>query len=168
MNKSSRDWIAKVKEMYPWYFSGMAVVEYGSMNVNGTIRDAFEDCCYNGVDWREGPEVDTVARMHEFSPLMNPAVVVTIGTMEHDRHLWKSLDRCWEILLPDGLFVGTAAGKGFQKHHVEAGEGEYYDGVDTDRFRAWMESKGPREWSVSEENDEIFFYAIKEKQDEQT
>ena len=42
-------------------FSGVSVIEIGSLNINGTVRDFFESTSYLGVDVGPGPGVDLVA-----------------------------------------------------------------------------------------------------------
>jgi len=166
MHQTALDYLKSVKTRFPMYFSGRVVVEYGSMDINGSPRGLFEDCDYIGVDWRPGKGVDVVSRMHEFTPEWECGVVVSASTMEHDKHLYKSLDRCWEILCPRGLLLVTTVNEKWPMHSPEAGEDGYYRGVNADELKAWLLSKNPAEYEFKTESGhsdrEIFLYAIKD------
>jgi hypothetical protein len=57
-----QQYIAHVKSLFPEYFTKVKVLEIGSLDVNGTIRDHFDFCTYTGIDLGEGPGVDVVKR----------------------------------------------------------------------------------------------------------
>jgi len=59
--------IASVKERFPEMFQRKAVLEVGSLNINGSIRDFFEQCTYIGVDLAKGPCVDVVAKAEDLT-----------------------------------------------------------------------------------------------------
>lgn len=59
--------IASVKERFPDMFQRKSVLEVGSLNLNGTIRDFFEQCTYIGVDLAKGPCVDVVDKGEDLS-----------------------------------------------------------------------------------------------------
>ena len=46
-----------------------SVLECGSYNVNGSVRDLFAVREYIGLDWRPGPGVDVVNLVHEYRAL---------------------------------------------------------------------------------------------------
>lgn len=54
------DFVRGVRERFPRLFSGRRVIEIGSLNINGSVRDFFNDCHYIGVDLADGPGVDLV------------------------------------------------------------------------------------------------------------
>jgi hypothetical protein len=54
--------VSSVKEMFPEMFVRKQVLEVGSLDINGSIRDLFEQCTYIGVDLGEGKGVDLIAR----------------------------------------------------------------------------------------------------------
>jgi len=56
-----REFFTAVQTMHPEYFVGADVLEIGSLNINGTVRDFFTACNYVGVDVASGPGVDVVA-----------------------------------------------------------------------------------------------------------
>lgn len=54
------DFVAQVKAKYPDFFSNKKVLEVGSLNINGSIREFFTGCDYLGVDLGPGRDVDMV------------------------------------------------------------------------------------------------------------
>jgi len=94
---------------YPQYFNNPSkVVEFGSLNINGSIRHVFNCSDYTGIDWRSGPDVDLVCLAHEvpFAP-ESIDTVVSASMLEHDPYWEKSLTKMVEVLKRDGLFAIT-------------------------------------------------------------
>jgi len=60
-HSAQRDYFLRVREWFPDAFHQANVLEIGSLNINGTIRDLFSECAYLGVDVGEGKDVDLVA-----------------------------------------------------------------------------------------------------------
>lgn len=56
-----------VRSAYPDAFYKQRVLEVGSLDINGSIRDLFEGCDYVGVDIGPGPGVDYVGRGEELT-----------------------------------------------------------------------------------------------------
>lgn len=59
------EYVTKVKAKFPDYFGQRRVLEVGSLNINGTVRDFFTDCDYVGVDLEHGLGVDMVEQGQE-------------------------------------------------------------------------------------------------------
>lgn len=57
-----REFFERVKAKYPKAFTGVDVLEVGSLNINGTVRDFFQAKKYVGVDVAEGDCVDLVCQ----------------------------------------------------------------------------------------------------------
>lgn len=57
-----REYLSNLKSRFPEMFSGVSVLEVGSLNINGTVRDFFPATDYLGVDVASGPGVDLVAQ----------------------------------------------------------------------------------------------------------
>jgi len=54
------DYIKFLKEKFPEFFKEKKVLEIGSLNINGSIRDFFENCDYIGLDLEPGKDVDII------------------------------------------------------------------------------------------------------------
>lgn len=59
---AQRQFFERVRERFPDAFTGVEVLEVGSLDINGTVRDLFSNTVrYIGVDVGEGKGVDLVA-----------------------------------------------------------------------------------------------------------
>ena len=62
MHQANEDFWQYCSEKYEKYFNKPStVLECGSYNINGTVRDFFDVDFYIGIDWRPGSCVDVVA-----------------------------------------------------------------------------------------------------------
>lgn len=103
MHAGNQHWWNLCKRTYPDAFVGKRVLEVGSYNINGTIRDFFTGCDYTGVDFRPGPLVDVVCLAHDMD-FPEPFDVVVSGQMlEHDPYWDRSINKMIDLLKPDGL-----------------------------------------------------------------
>jgi hypothetical protein len=59
-HSQQRDFFQGVKNKKPEAFTGVEVLEVGSLNINGTVRDFFDSTRYIGADVAEGRDVDVV------------------------------------------------------------------------------------------------------------
>lgn len=98
---------------------GKRVLEIGSFNVNGSVRDLFETDDYLGVDMREGPGVDAVCNAHDIPyhiPQVEFEVIVCTEMLEHDDRFWETMTVIGYMLERGGLLILTARGNGFPLH----------------------------------------------------
>ena len=110
------DFVKKVRSLYPNHFWLKKVVEFGSLNLNGTVRDFFSDCDYTGVDIIEGDGVDVVGYCHEFYKDIDYDVVISCEMLEHDLFYHASLLRMANLMKPGGLLIITCATDGRPEH----------------------------------------------------
>lgn len=61
------EFVEAVKQSYPILFSRKKILEIGSLNINGSIRQFFDSCDYTGVDLAPGKDVDMVAKGEELT-----------------------------------------------------------------------------------------------------
>lgn len=61
-HSEQRQFFEWVKAQYPMFFNNVSVLEVGSLDVNGSVRDLFSATRYVGVDVGEGVGVDVVCR----------------------------------------------------------------------------------------------------------
>jgi len=95
------------RRLYPTYFKDPSkVVEFGSMNVNGSVRDHFSCADYIGLDWCQGPDVDLICLAHD-APFAPESVdtVVSASMLEHDPYWEKSLSKMAEVMKPSGFMA---------------------------------------------------------------
>ena len=121
MHKQVMQFLSSIKEQHPALFQGTAVLECGSLNINGTPRVFFEEPKeYVGIDWRPGPGVDVVALAHEYNDHPDGYFDVVISTemLEHDPRWRDSICRMIQLIRPSGSLIITCAGPGRNQHEV--------------------------------------------------
>jgi len=86
------------------------VLEVGSYNVNGGVRDILDISV--GVDMREGPGVDQVVNSSDLLTTFGPESfdsVCSFDTLEHIEDWHAALTNMWGVLKPDGHLCLTIA-----------------------------------------------------------
>ena len=131
MHESVMKWVKQVTRKLD--LSGKTVLEVGSYNINGSVRELFAGAKeYIGIDSRSGPGVDYVMNAHDLAFAVGYSEVVTTGLfdivvstemLEHDPQFWLSLAEMGRVLKPNGLLIVTARGNGFPLHDFP---GDYY------------------------------------------
>src|SRR3990167_11240181 len=88
-----RQWVAETVGMFP--FVDRRVLEIGSLDVNGGVRDLFSEAqSYLGIDRIPGPGVDLQMDAHDLShQTLRGKIddVVCLETLEHDPAFWVTL-----------------------------------------------------------------------------
>lgn len=116
MHESVYHWVSEKREQYD--FTGQAVLEVGSMNINGSVRSLFTGVSgYTGIDIREGPGVDFIMNAHEIRfPDESFGLVICLEMLEHDDEFWLSMKEMGRVLKHGGILMLTARGNGFLPH----------------------------------------------------
>lgn len=121
------------------------VVEFGSRDVNGSVRRLFTADEYLGIDLMAGPGVDVVADAADVS-LAGYDVVVCCEVLEHHPHPLDLVQKAHDALVDGGTFLMTCAGPGRSPHSAIDGgpvrPGEHYANVSPDDFCSWLEKAG--------------------------
>lgn len=110
-----RDFVESVRRLMPWYFTGVSVLEVGSLNINGTVRDFFTDCDYLGADVAPGRDVDLVAQGQDLDfPDRHFDTVISAECLEHNPHWAETFANM--VRMSSGLVVMTCATTGRGEH----------------------------------------------------
>lgn len=110
-----REFITTVKNRFPEFFSSKKVIEIGSLDINGTVRDFFTDCEYIGVDVGPGPGVDLVSLGHEVDyPDGYFDVSISAECFEHNPLWLETFINMYRM--SSGLVVFTCASEGRPEH----------------------------------------------------
>jgi SAM-dependent methyltransferase len=104
------------------------VVEFGSYNINGSIRDWCSCSDYTGVDWIAGPCVDLVSLAHEvLFPPETFDTVLSASMLEHDPYWEWSIGKMIEVMKPDGILaISWGAAKNPPHHFETAPDGKFH------------------------------------------
>ena len=114
-HQAQLDFVAIVRAMYPDYFVRKQVLEIGSLNINGSIRQFFEQCVYVGVDLGEGRDVDVVARGEDLTYADGSFdVVASCECFEHNPEWVATLNNM--IRMSKGLVFFSCATTGRPEH----------------------------------------------------
>lgn len=138
------DFVARVKARFPEFFTHRRVLEVGSLNINGTVRDHFTDCDYVGVDLDNGPGVDVVGEGQELNyPTGLFDVSISAECFEHNPHWVETFNNMHRMT--DGLVIVTCATTGRPEHGTTACEPssspltvdrwDYYENLTEQDFR---------------------------------
>lgn len=148
------------KEVAKFAQPGWTVIEAGSYNVNGSIRDLFDGTLYLGFDERPGPDVDRVMSAHETHRFgYNYAdMVLSTSMLEHDTAPWESAASFIEWLRPGGFLAVTAPGFGWPRHEYPGDLWRF----SVDSFRVlfpsrWMAELICKEQDLGEGPDVLYF-----------
>jgi SAM-dependent methyltransferase len=121
MHNSVYEFVARVVDEYELYKK--EVLEIGSRNINGTIRDHFNSS-YVGLDMVDGEDVDIVSESWDL-PFPNRTfdVVVSCEMLEHDEAFWLTFPEVYRVLKTGGYFIVTTRGINFPYHEFP---GDYW------------------------------------------
>lgn len=90
---AQKEFVNLVKANYANLFLNKKVLEIGSLDINGSIRDFFVGCDYTGVDLAPGKGVDLVGRGEELHfPDRSFDVVASCECFEHNPEWAKTFD----------------------------------------------------------------------------
>lgn len=116
-HKEQHDFCLRVKEKLPQFFKNKRVLDIGSLDINGSNRDLFENCNYLGLDVGEGKNVDVVSVGHLFDgPDEYFDTIISTEVFEHDMYYEKTIQNIMRMLKPGGLFLFTCAAPGRPEH----------------------------------------------------
>jgi len=98
MHGSQTIWCEEIKRKFPKFFQSTRVFEVGSLDVNGSIRNLFENARYTGIDVIPGAGVDIVCVAHEFESKHKFDVVCSTSSLEHDMFWFLTLPKMMKLL----------------------------------------------------------------------
>jgi SAM-dependent methyltransferase len=111
------EFIDAIKAELPAFFRRQRVLEVGALDINGSIRSAFEDCDYTGTDLSIGPGVDLACpgQMLAF-PSQHFDVSVSCECFEHNPYWVETWSNMLRMTRPGGLVLMSCATTGRREH----------------------------------------------------
>ena len=104
--------------------TNLRIIEIGSQNINGSIRELFTEYKnYLGVDFVSGNGVDHIlADPYQINLESNSAdVILTSSCLEHSEMFWLLYLEVIRVLKPNGLFYMNVPSAGFyHKYPIDA------------------------------------------------
>ena len=118
-HKEQSDYIASLQGKFPLAFKGERTLEIGSLNINGTVRNAFTSNEYVGVDVGSGPGVDVVISGHEYDSEKPFDCCISCECFEHNPFWKETFLNMIRLCKSGGLVVFTCATTGRPEHGTE-------------------------------------------------
>lgn len=172
MHREANQFVISVKKQYPEFFAGKKVLEVGSLDINGSVRQFFEDCDYTGIDIGEGKGVDYVSKAHEYVCPETHDVIISTEMLEHDKFWADSLKRMYDNLKVGGLLILTCAGPTRAEHGTTRTDGawaspftgDYYRNISTEDFASVLPAELFSKAYLGYRNDhaDLYFAGIKQ------
>jgi len=118
MSDPDKEYLTNLKKEHPEWFENVNVLELGSRNLNGSVREYFTGK-FTGVDWVKGKDVDVVCYSHEtkFDKMFD--VLISYSTFEHDSYWKESIANNMQYLKKGGVIMFSWGGKGSIPHGVD-------------------------------------------------
>lgn len=175
-----RDYLLSLKEKFPAYFCQKKVLDVGSLDINGTARDLFDDSIYTGIDIGSGPGVDIVARGEIFdAPDNSFDVVLSCECFEHNPAWRKTFINMTRLCRPQGLLFFTCATDGRPEHGTRENipsnspltiseDSNYYKNLNEKDFSSSLNLNtyfSEYEFSVNRKSQDLYFYGIIQKKE---
>lgn len=124
-HKSQLLFVEKVKSLYPSCFHQSLVLEIGSLNINGSIRQFFNECVYIGLDVGNGPGVDVVCSGHEYDmPDNSFDLTISCECFEHNPFWKETFLNMVRMCKKQGVVVFSCATTGRTPHGTREHEPE--------------------------------------------
>jgi len=163
------DFVQSVKDQFPEYFKGTKVLEVGSLNINGSVRQFFEPDQYIGCDLGEGAGVDIVCQGHEL-PYPNESfdVVISCECFEHDKHWEKTFQKMIDLVRKGGLVIFSCATIGRAEHGTTRTSpadapftNDYYRNLREEDFNQFKSSFDSYRFSQCLSPRDLYFWGLK-------
>jgi SAM-dependent methyltransferase len=111
------EYFSAVRAHYPGHFEAARVLEVGSLDINGSVRDLFSNCDYTGVDLQPGPGVDLACPGHLLAlPSASFDTVISAECFEHNPFWRETLANMLRMTRPGGLVLISCATTGRKEH----------------------------------------------------
>jgi SAM-dependent methyltransferase len=109
--------ISELKNKYNHFFKNKKVLDVGSLDINGSMREFFEHCNYTGIDVGEGKGVDIVCQGQDYdAPDESFDVVCSAECFEHNPYWFETFENMIRMCKKGGLLFFTCATEGRPEH----------------------------------------------------
>ncbi len=174
-HRSQLDYIEKLSKDFPEYFNNIKMLEIGSLNINGTIRQFFKDCEYVGVDLDSGRDVDLICEGQLVDhPDNTYDTTGSCNCFEHNPHWIETFRNMYRMTRQNGLLFIVGPTTRYPEHGTSkraqhdrpltiAKGWEYYKNLTEQDFRDNFDIDNMFHTYKFETNTtpEVFFYGFK-------
>jgi ubiquinone/menaquinone biosynthesis C-methylase UbiE len=170
-HKEQREFFEYAKNLMPQYFDNVSVIEMGSLNINGTVRDFYNAKKYVGVDLEEGPGVDFVSPAQEVGFEDNSFdVAVSAECFEHNPFWAETFENMYRIASAFVIFTCASDGReehGTRRSHPSTSpftlDWDYYKNLNEKDFRSKFkidEMFNEYEFIYNQNSKDLYFWGI--------
>lgn len=168
---AQKNFFNTVKATYPHFFTNVSVIDCGSLDVNGSLKDFFTNSEYIGVDIVPGKNVDIVSAIKDL-PDTQYDVVISGEMLEHDEYWVESLQKMYAMCKLGGLIAISAAGKDRPEHGTTRTTGksklwgtapDYYMNIEEKHIKQVYKKNMFTDYHTeyNDRDKDIYFYGIK-------
>lgn len=116
-HQEQMNFVEGVKRRFPAFFEHVAVLEVGSYDVNGSVKQFFDSpLFYTGLDLAPGKGVDVVCAGHLFDYPVPYDTVISTECFEHDPMWYYTFKNMHRLCRQGGLVLFTCAGHQRHEH----------------------------------------------------
>ena len=116
-HREQMSFVESVKRKFPDNFVSSKVLEVGSYNVNGSVRQFFDNCVYVGLDVFPGNCVDVVCSGHLYGASDNTFdCCISCECFEHNPFWKETFLNMFRMLKSGGILIFTCATTGRPEH----------------------------------------------------
>lgn len=168
-HKQQFDFVESVRSKFPDNFYKAKVLEIGSLNINGTIRDLFVDCDYLGVDVGEGKDVDLVCLGQDLDhPDQTYDTTISCECFEHNPDWEETFLNMHRMTKIGGLVIFSCATTGRPEHGTSRCSPADAPLISWDYYRNLTEQDfnvdgmfSEHQFSTNTGTHDLYFYGVK-------
>lgn len=163
------EFVAALQNKFPDFFIRKNVLEVGSLNINGSIRQFFQQCNYVGVDLGAGRDVDVIAKGEDLSYADGSFdVVASCECFEHNPEWAKTFGNM--VRMSCGLVFFSCATTGRAEHGTRRSNphdapfcGDYYRNLTEEDVQSECDLSAFKQYEFSTNHDchDLYFWGIK-------
>lgn len=163
------EFVAALQNKFPDFFIRKNVLEIGSLNINGSIRQFFQQCNYVGVDLGAGRDVDVIAKGEDLSYADGSFdVVASCECFEHNPEWAKTFGNM--VRMSCGLVFFSCATTGRAEHGTRRSNphdapfcGDYYRNLTEDDVRQEVDLSAFKvyEFISNDKAQDLYFWGLK-------
>jgi SAM-dependent methyltransferase len=177
-HEAQRVFVQNLKSHFSEFFDNKKVLEIGSLNINGTVRDFFKECNYLGIDVGEGHGVDLVCPGQEFNaPDESYDTVLSTECFEHNPYWLETFKNMIRMCKDGGLIFFTCATDGRAEHGTTRSDSgsspltidlgwDYYRNLNESDFTSNLNFDdlfSSYQFIVNSDAKDLYFWGIKKK-----
>lgn len=116
-HKQQLEFVELISSKLPQYFHHAKVLEIGSLDINGSVRQFYRECSYTGIDVAPGKGVDVVCQGQDFDASDGSFdQVISCEAMEHNPSWRETFANMIRLTKEGGVVIMTCATHGRPEH----------------------------------------------------